>query len=856
MVSLKIFASSNKTQPISLARTVFSSHDLAPPVFHPTDGDYFTLGTPLHEHPSIDKNDGERNVKLATPVPASHIVQRSVERVGPRIVKDTTLEIAVLILGAASGAAGLKEFCILSALSIAFDCVFLFGFLSPILTVMVEVHRIKLLRGSKHIIEHQDKDVKVNNPATKLKVLLLSSFLILHSLNLLTTLSSQSSLNRFLSDSSQESLSNVNQMMKNVNVSDENSHNHNKVASLAILGDFMNGWTHLVGDPVMSKWIVLILGSSIFLNGYLLKGLGGGSGPYTVQLDNKGSIAARRHWAERLPDNDKLKAYQLQRVKETAQKVNNIPSAPLPVVKEVIDKPPLVNDSGHTGHPKILEHSPTPNQESHFGRRSLEECVELYQKSKDTSSGINISQELSDEEFIMMVQKGKIPLYALEKTLGDFERAVKVRRAVISRQSTTATLEHSKLPMRYYDYAQVMGACCENVIGYMPIPVGVAGPLKIDGDLVPIPMATTEGTLVASTSRGCKALNAGEGVTTVLTRDGMTRGPALEFPNVKEAARCKLFIDSNEGFEYICREFNQTSRFARLQSLKCALAGRTLYVRFETTTGDAMGMNMISKGVERSLKALSEHFPTMHTLALSGNYCTDKKPAAINWIEGRGKSVVAEAVIPGDIVKTVLKSTVEDLVRLNNKKNLVGSAMAGSVGGFNAHAANILTSIYLATGQDPAQNVESSNCITLMESINEGKDLLITCSMPSIEVGTVGGGTVLSPQGSMLDLLGIRGANVVEPGANAQRLARIICASVMAGELSLMGALAAGHLIRAHMQHNRTPQPSRPQTPSLLTPITPSNIGTVPMVNSSSSLNALRVNALKASSNNTSSNSR
>ena len=456
----------------------------------------------------------------------------------------------------------------------------------------------------------------------------------------------------------------------------------------------------------------------------------------------------------------------------------------------------------------------------------------------------------------MMVQKGKIPLYALEKTLGDFERAVKVRRAVISRQSTTATLEHSKLPMRYYDYAQVMGACCENVIGYMPIPVGVAGPLKIDGDLVPIPMATTEGTLVASTSRGCKALNAGEGVTTVLTRDGMTRGPALEFPNVKEAARCKLFIDSNEGFEYICREFNQTSRFARLQSLKCALAGRTLYVRFETTTGDAMGMNMISKGVERSLNALSEHFPTMHTLALSGNYCTDKKPAAINWIEGRGKSVVAEAVIPGDIVKTVLKSTVEDLVRLNNKKNLVGSAMAGSVGGFNAHAANILTSIYLATGQDPAQNVESSNCITLMESINEGKDLLITCSMPSIEVGTVGGGTVLSPQGSMLDLLGIRGANVVEPGANAQRLARIICASVMAGELSLMGALAAGHLIRAHMQHNRTPQPSRPQTPSLLTPITPSNIGTVPMVNSSSSLNALRVNALKASSNNTSSSSR
>lgn len=131
--------------------------------------------------------------------------------------------------------------------------------------------------------------------------------------------------------------------------------------------------------------------------------------------------------------------------------------------------------------------------------------------------------------------------------------------------------------------------------------------------------------------------------------------------------------------------------------------------------------------------------------------------------------------------------------------------------------------------------------------MNNDNDLLVTCSMPSIEVGTVGGGTVLSPQGAMLDLLGVRGANQVEPGANAQRLARIICASVMAGELSLMGALAAGHLIKAHMQHNRTPQPSRPQTPSLLTPVTPSTIGTIPSVNSTSSLNALRVNALKSS---------
>jgi hydroxymethylglutaryl-CoA reductase (NADPH) len=157
------------------------------------------------------------------------------------------------------------------------------------------------------------------------------------------------------------------------------------------------------------------------------------------------------------------------------------------------------------------------------------------------------------------------------------------------------------------------------------------------------------------------------------------------------AADARIWIDSPEGFAIMSAAFNSTSRFARLQTLECALAGRTLYVRFATSTGDAMGMNMISKGTEKALGVLGERYPEMHVLALSGNYCTDKKPAAINWIEGRGKSVVAEAIIPGKTVKTVLKTTVQDLVNLNIKKNLIGSAMAGSIGGFNAHASNILT---------------------------------------------------------------------------------------------------------------------------------------------------------------------
>jgi len=185
--------------------------------------------------------------------------------------------------------------------------------------------------------------------------------------------------------------------------------------------------------------------------------------------------------------------------------------------------------------------------------------------------------------------------------------------------------------------------------------------------------------------------------------------------------------------------------------------------------------------------------------------CTDKKPSAINWIDGRGKSVVCEAIIKGEIVESVLKTTVATLVELNYAKNLVGSAIAGSIGGNNAHASNVVTAIFLATGQDPAQNVESSNCLTLIEPTNDGKDLHISCTLPSLEVGTIGGGTHLPGQSAMLSLLDVKGSDKDEPGRNAVSLARIISATVMAGELSLMSALSTGVLIKSHLKLNRRP---------------------------------------------------
>jgi hydroxymethylglutaryl-CoA reductase (NADPH) len=585
-----------------------------------------------------------------------------------------------------------------------------------------------------------------------------------------------------------------------------------------IIDDFMSSWTKLVGDPILSKWIVVMLALSISLNGYLLKGLAAGLG-----FNGELNAFSKKDGVRFEGDSNETEVEKEHPVVHLTPPANGEKAAVAKVVPvstftlEDVDrklKAQLVVPPPASTPPADNESS---SSSSNVHVRTLADCVDIFEsKQKPASENLAL---LNDEEVILLTQCGKVAPYALEKVLGPkaLERAVKIRRAIISRASLTKTLENSAVPFTSYDYSKVLGACCENVVGYIPLPLGIAGPLKVDGKMYPIPMATAEGTLVASTSRGCKALNAGGGVTTVLNQDNMTRGPAIDFPSITMAAAAKAWIASQEGYAILKEAFESTSRFAKLKSLKTAMAGRTLYVRFATATGDAMGMNMISKGTEKALDVMSKHFPEMVVLALSGNYCTDKKPAAINWIEGRGKNIVAEAVIPRKVVETVLKTTVEALCNVNLKKNLIGSAMAGSIGGFNAHAANILTAMFLATGQDPAQNVESSNCITLMEPTNDGQDLLMTVTMPSIEVGTVGGGTVLAPQGSVLEMLGIKGAHSSNPGENAQQLARLNGAAVMAGELSLLSALAAGHLVRAHLAHNRsqvnTPIVSRPTTP-------------------------------------------
>jgi hydroxymethylglutaryl-CoA reductase (NADPH) len=414
---------------------------------------------------------------------------------------------------------------------------------------------------------------------------------------------------------------------------------------------------------------------------------------------------------------------------------------------------------------------------------------------------------LTDEEVLKMMHEKKVRLHELERVLKSLDRAVKVRREFVKQYMQLVDEDKAKpkqfdnLPYQHFDYTEVYGSNCENVVGYVPVPVGIAGPILVDGKEYPLPMATTEGALVASTHRGARALSESGGVRTAVLEDGMTRGPVVSMPTLAETFAMKRWCDG-EGQKELDAAFRETSRFARLRNLKVTVVGRVAYMRFMCFTGDAMGMNMASKATAKALDRIKQQFPALHITSLSGNYCSDKKSSAINWVEGRGKSVTVEATLTKKMLQEKLKCDAPTLAKLNERKNLVGSALAGSIGGFNAHAANVVAAMFIATGQDPAQVIASSQCITLFEALENG-DLYCSLLMPSIEVGTVGGGTQLSAQKAMLQIMGVDGPNYETPGDNAKALARVIASGVMAAELSLMASLAEGTLMRAHMDLNR-----------------------------------------------------
>ncbi|GMH82227.1 hypothetical protein TrST_g11689 [Triparma strigata] len=346
------------------------------------------------------------------------------------------------------------------------------------------------------------------------------------------------------------------------------------------------------------------------------------------------------------------------------------------------------------------------------------------------------------------------------------------------------------------NYAEITGRNCDNCIGYIPLPLGHAGPLPLtiltaegkSDKIFNIPLATTEGGLIASISRGLKAMRTGK-TTAAVTQDVMTRSPVIEFESLELAVKFKGYVE--EYPEDVRSEFERGSRYLKLKEVECKVVGRTCYLRLGGETGEAMGMNMISKGSESLLKHLQKTWP-LKILSVSGNYCCDKKPSALNFIKGRGKSVTLECTLPTSTVLNVLKTTPEKMCKLNYYKNSIGSSLACTIGGCNAQAANVVAAIYLATGQDPAHVVEGSQCVTVMEVVEGG--LYVSVTLPSLCLGTVGGGTELKAQKGMIEYSGAEGG---------KELACVVGGGVMAGEISLVAALVEGELVKAHMELNR-----------------------------------------------------
>ncbi|MEM6453982.1 MAG: hydroxymethylglutaryl-CoA reductase (NADPH) [Acidobacteriota bacterium] len=384
----------------------------------------------------------------------------------------------------------------------------------------------------------------------------------------------------------------------------------------------------------------------------------------------------------------------------------------------------------------------------------------------------------------------------------DADERLAIRREALERRTGSGPLEH--MGTYSLDAERASTRNCENMIGVAQVPVGVIGPLHLNGEYVDpdeplmVPLATTEGALIASTNRGCRALREAGGATVRVDNVGMTRAPVFRTAGIAQTHAFVQWVRENE--DEIRSFCEATSNYLTLHEIRPQVVGSTVFLRFRFDTGDAMGMNMVTIACDRVIDELIEPATGVECISLSGNVCVDKKPAAINFIEGRGKRIVAEVVLDKQVLTRVLKTTARALVEVQYRKNLIGSIAAGSMG-FNAHYANILAALFIATGQDPAQVVEGSMGVTCIEPRGP-EGVIASVTLPDAPVAAIGGGTSLGTQAEALRMIGIA-PDPTRPGAAAMRFAEIVGGAVLAGELSLLAALTSRDLARAHEKLGR-----------------------------------------------------
>lgn len=375
----------------------------------------------------------------------------------------------------------------------------------------------------------------------------------------------------------------------------------------------------------------------------------------------------------------------------------------------------------------------------------------------------------------------------------DYSPELAASRRAFAESFSGACLEH--VCGTALDPAETRGNI-ENFLGTAQIPLGIAGPLKVNGEHAVgdflIPLATTEGSLVASYSRGMKVVSLAGGVRTTISGDAMQRAPVFVFDSAREA---RDFVDwVAERMQDIRATAESTSHVARLLRIEPFLSNKFAFLRFNFSTGDAAGQNMVGRATFAAYQWILANNRTIRHSFLESNFATDKKASHVNVLHPRGKRVTAEATIPRELLKEMLRVEPAQLVYHWGVAN-VGALLSGANNN-GLHSANAITALFIATGQDVANVAEGAAATTYTE-INEAGDLYFSITIPSLIVATHGGGTHLPTQRECLELLGCYGVGRVN------KLAEIVAATVLAGELSLAAAISSLEWVEAHERLGR-----------------------------------------------------
>ncbi len=386
------------------------------------------------------------------------------------------------------------------------------------------------------------------------------------------------------------------------------------------------------------------------------------------------------------------------------------------------------------------------------------------------------------------------PRIPRRKGADDYTAEAAAARRAFAQEQTGAALEH--VGSFSTDPGELPGNV-ENFMGVAQVPIGLAGPLLVDGEHAKgefwVPLATVEGTLVASYNRGMKVLKAAGGVRTTIVDDAMQRAPSFVFASAREGRDFGLWLE--EHLTEIAAAAEETTSTGKLRDVEQYPAGKVRYTRFNYTTGDAAGQNMTGKATLAACRWIVANCPVpIDRWYLESNFATDKKASMVNMLKVRGKKVIAEATIP--------KALMQEHMHVDTAK-LFAARLVSQQGGFIAgvnnngsHSANAITAMFIATGQDAANVAESSAAYAYVDLTPEG-DYYYAITLPSLIVATYGGGTGLGTQRECLEMLGCYGQGGV------RKLAEIVAATVLCGEISLSAAVVAEEWVEAHDTYGR-----------------------------------------------------